>query len=61
MDAFFLFHPGSSPVSGMRMLSVDVPPHATVRDRTRLRCNYELGGESLYSVKWYKDGSEFYR
>ena len=45
----------------MRMLSVDVPPHATVRDRTRLRCNYELGGESLYSVKWYKDGSEFYR
>lgn len=26
-----------------------------------LRCEYDLGGEDLYSVKWYKDGAEFFR
>lgn len=27
----------------------------------RLECHYDLDGEALYSVKWYKDGNEFYR
>ena len=27
----------------------------------RLECHYNLDGEALYSVKWYKDGHEFYR
>ena len=26
-----------------------------------LRCEYDLGDMNLYSVKWYKDGSEFFR
>ena len=26
-----------------------------------LRCDYDLAGEPLYSVKWYKDNVEFYR
>lgn len=26
-----------------------------------LGCKFDLDGESLYSVKWYKDGFEFYR
>ena len=26
-----------------------------------LICDYDLGGETLYSVKWYKDDKEFYR
>ena len=30
-------------------------------DKAVLSCNYDLEGEDLYSVKWYKDGNEFYR
>ncbi len=43
------------------MIQVEVPRFEIVGERTRLRCNYDLEGESLYSVKWYKNGSEFYR
>lgn len=37
-------------------------PNHTVRDSSaRLECHYALDQEVLYSVKWYKDGNEFYR
>lgn len=26
-----------------------------------LQCRYDLEGDSLYSVKWYKGGREFFR
>ena len=26
-----------------------------------IQCSYDLEGSELYSVKWYKDGQEFYR
>ena len=26
-----------------------------------LRCDYEPGNSSIYSVKWFKDDEEFYR
>ena len=26
-----------------------------------LECLYDLQGDSLYSVKWYRNGQEFYR
>ncbi|KAF4521237.1 hypothetical protein B566_EDAN005449 [Ephemera danica] len=32
-----------------------------VYQSARLECHYDLEGEALYSVKWYKDGNEFYR
>lgn len=45
----------------LRLTEVRIPNH-TVRDSiARLECHYDLDGESLYSVKWYKDGNEFYR
>lgn len=45
----------------LRLTEVRIPNH-TVRDASaHLECHYELDGESLYSVKWYKDGNEFYR
>ncbi|XP_047120360.1 uncharacterized protein LOC124803224 [Schistocerca piceifrons] len=46
---------------GLRLLEVRVPVHAVRGQTARLECRFDLEGESLYSVKWYKDGREFYR
>ncbi|XP_065093323.1 uncharacterized protein LOC135713993 [Ochlerotatus camptorhynchus] len=46
---------------GIKLLDVRVPKH-TVKDLpVRLECHYEMEGDALYAVKWYKDGNEFYR
>jgi hypothetical protein len=43
------------------MIEVRVPNY-TVKDNTvKLECHYDMEDEKLYSVKWYKDGHEFYR
>ena len=37
-------------------------PEAVKRyDNVELNCYYDLEGDSLYSVKWYKGRREFYR
>jgi len=43
------------------MLQLIVPKHVVVGENIRLECNFNLDNEKLYSVKWYKDGNEFYR
>ncbi|XP_062553187.1 uncharacterized protein LOC134218272 [Armigeres subalbatus] len=46
---------------GIKLTEVRVPKH-TVKDHpVRLECHYEMEGDALYAVKWYKDGNEFYR
>ena len=30
-------------------------------DKVDLRCNFQLKGENMYSLKWYRDNVEFYR
>eukprot|EP00095_Tigriopus_kingsejongensis_P008395 maker-scaffold9_size846264-snap-gene-4.19 protein:Tk08395 transcript:maker-scaffold9_size846264-snap-gene-4.19-mRNA-1 annotation:"beat protein" len=40
---------------------ISVPPHQTVGTDAELRCEFDMEGETLYSVKWYKDDHEFYR
>ncbi|XP_053692506.1 uncharacterized protein LOC128740954 [Sabethes cyaneus] len=46
---------------GIKLTEVRVPKH-TIKDHpVRLECHYEMEGEALYAVKWYKDGNEFYR
>ena len=44
-------------------LKVDMSYPSWVRlgDPTWLNCSYDIGSEGLYSIKWYKDGQEFYR
>ena len=43
------------------MLYLHVPSTADVFSPVTLRCEYDLEGRNLYSVKWYKDGLEFFR
>ncbi|XP_068984754.1 uncharacterized protein [Bombus flavifrons] len=53
-----LFGTGAS----IQLLRLDVPKMADPRwEKVILKCEYDLGGEDLYSVKWYKDGAEFFR
>lgn len=45
----------------LRLTEVRIPNHTVKNSSARLECHYDLDGEALYSVKWYKDGNEFYR
>ena len=38
-----------------------MPPHRVVGEKARLICKFDMEGDILYSVKWYKDDLEFYR
>ncbi|RZB40342.1 ATP synthase subunit s-like protein, partial [Asbolus verrucosus] len=46
-------------VEALKITSLDVPKSAW--DAVKLNCKYDLEGETLYGVKWYKDQSEFFR
>ena len=43
------------------MLGFSVPPQLILGQSATLECNFDLEGSKLYSVKWYKNGQEFYR
>lgn len=43
------------------MTSLQIPEHVVLNETVRMQCNFNLDKELLYSVKWYKDGHEFYR
>ncbi|CAB0002205.1 unnamed protein product [Nesidiocoris tenuis] len=63
--------PGSTPtnhqyswhetVKSLRLIGMKIEEHTVRGNSTILECRYDLQGEVLYSVKWYKDGHEFYR
>ncbi|XP_068241267.1 uncharacterized protein [Palaemon carinicauda] len=55
---FPLFH---CLVSGLRITEVDVPRYLVVGQKATLRCHFALDGEVLYSLKWWKDGKQFYQ
>lgn len=50
--------PGSA---GLKNVSIEVPTAVRVGEDATLECRYDLEGESLYMVKWYKGRREFYR
>ncbi|KAF2363086.1 Immunoglobulin-like domain [Trinorchestia longiramus] len=39
----------------------NVPSWVKVGDSASLTCKFDLEGQNLYAVKWYKDGREIYR
>jgi hypothetical protein len=48
-------------VLSLKLVRVSVPQYKVRGDMALLECQYELGHNKLYSVKWYKDNEEFYR
>ncbi|KAL1140624.1 hypothetical protein AAG570_000554 [Ranatra chinensis] len=46
---------------GCLKLRVAVPQYKLRGELAVLECHYELEGDTLYSVKWYKENEEFYR
>ncbi|CAL4212427.1 unnamed protein product, partial [Meganyctiphanes norvegica] len=46
---------------GLRVSGVEVPRHLLVGQRATLKCHVDLEGETLYSLKWWKDGMQFYQ
>jgi hypothetical protein len=51
----------ASSALGIRLREVAIPPHAIRGQNARLRCLYDMEGDELYSIKWYRNGHEFYR
>ncbi|XP_038214731.1 uncharacterized protein LOC119834442 [Zerene cesonia] len=46
---------------GIRVTELTVPSHAVEDGSVLLQCHYDLEGDMLYSIKWYKDNREFFR
>ena len=47
--------------SGIRLRAFGIPAFAVSGGSAVLECDYDLEGLELYSLKWYKNGMEFYR
>ena len=43
------------------MQNITVPQYLMVGQKTSLVCNFDLGGETLYSLTWWKDERQFYQ
>jgi len=51
----------SGRIECVRLIKLTVPAFKFIDDEAALTCRFDLEGEELYSIKWYKDGDEFYR
>ncbi|XP_015607897.1 uncharacterized protein LOC107273841 isoform X2 [Cephus cinctus] len=48
-------------MGALQMTPLQIPQHVVFNQTVKLECNFNLDRKLLYSVKWYKDGNEFYR
>jgi hypothetical protein len=48
-------------VGGLRDVNMTVPLAVSPGDTVTLHCSYDLEGDPLYTVKWYKGRQEFFR
>uniref|UniRef100_A0A224YKG0 Beat protein like 1 n=1 Tax=Rhipicephalus zambeziensis TaxID=60191 RepID=A0A224YKG0_9ACAR len=51
----------TGPAQTLRIIELKVPESPTRGSTVTLECRYDLQGDRLYSVKWYKDDKEFLR
>uniref|UniRef100_A0A1B6CGQ9 Ig-like domain-containing protein n=1 Tax=Clastoptera arizonana TaxID=38151 RepID=A0A1B6CGQ9_9HEMI len=58
---WFLLSVLVSLTSGLRNVRARVPQAVRRGDSAILFCDFDLEGDKLYSVKWYKGRHEFYR
>lgn len=63
---FFFFSPNSTwtdfcNINAMQVTDISVPQVIDFRKNATLSCSYNIGTHALNSVKWYKDGMEFFR
>ncbi|CAH0562665.1 unnamed protein product [Brassicogethes aeneus] len=56
--ATFLF---GGPSMCLRLTNMTAPSIQDPREQMQLYCKFDMGGEDLYAVKWYKDDHEFFR
>ena len=56
-----IFLPLLAGILSLTLNTIDVPAHRVVGDKATLICQFDMEGDTLYSVKWYKDDREFYR
>ncbi|KAK9879432.1 hypothetical protein WA026_006501 [Henosepilachna vigintioctopunctata] len=47
--------------ASLRLTNMTAPVIQDPRDDMHLFCEFDMGGEELYAVKWYKDDHEFFR
>lgn len=50
-----------SVIDALSMTELVIPKHTIRGTDVHFECNFKLDNVKLYSVKWYKDGNEFYR
>ncbi|XP_044766283.1 uncharacterized protein LOC123322399 isoform X1 [Coccinella septempunctata] len=56
----FIIH-GTLSANGLKWVRVSIPQFRMPGESAVLHCDYDLGGDALYAVKWYKEHEEFYR
>ncbi|XP_050497978.1 uncharacterized protein LOC114337066 isoform X1 [Diabrotica virgifera virgifera] len=47
--------------NGLKWVRVNVPQYRIPGETAMLQCDFDLGNDTLYAVKWYKEHEEFYR
>lgn len=47
--------------TALKILMLDVPSPTLAGESVELTCSFDLENDRLYSVKWYRNGLEFYR
>ncbi|EGI59420.1 hypothetical protein G5I_12407 [Acromyrmex echinatior] len=50
-----------SDVRGLSNVSIDIPLAVAAGTTVNMSCKYDLQSDTLYTVKWYKQGAEFFR
>lgn len=50
-----------SGVHGLKDISIDIPLAVAAGTTVNMSCGYDLESDTLYVMKWYYKGSEFFR